>query len=120
MSHKDYFISFGAGLVAALMTLGLSILSPITFLLAYFIPLPFFISALVYGFYGTVIASTSGSVLVAIFYGPSAAIGFLIMNACPALWHAKQNITNENQKNIGKSLIKSKTVIWLLVDLLIQ
>ncbi|PPR28028.1 MAG: hypothetical protein CFH32_01442, partial [Alphaproteobacteria bacterium MarineAlpha9_Bin2] len=26
MSHKDYFISFGAGLVAALMTLGLSIL----------------------------------------------------------------------------------------------
>ena len=118
MSHKDYFISFGAGLVAALMTLGLSILSPITFLLAYFIPLPFFISALVYGFYGTVIASTSGSVLVAIFYGPSAAIGFLIMNACPALWHAKQNITNENQKNIGKiiSEISFAGIILFLIS----
>ena len=101
MNTKDSLMSFGAGLVAALMTLGLSLYSPITLFLAYFIPLPFFISALIFGISGTLIATIIGTFLVGLFYGVPVAIGFLIINACPALWFAMRNISNEYQKNIG-------------------
>ena len=100
-SSKDSLISFGAGLVAALMTLALSLYSPITLFLAYFIPLPFFIAALIYGTSGTIIATIIGTFLVGLFYGVPVATGFLIINACPALWFAMRNISNEYQKNIG-------------------
>ena len=100
-SSKDNLIAFGAGLVAALMTLALSLYSPITLFLAYFIPLPFFIAALIYGTSGTIIATIIGTFLVGLFYGIPVAIGFLIINACPALWFAMRNISNEYQKNIG-------------------
>ena len=101
MNTKDSLMSFGAGLVAALMTLGLNLYSPITLFLAYFIPLPFFISALIYGISGTIIATIIGTFLVGLFYGVPVAIGFLIINACPALWFSMRNISNDYQKNIG-------------------
>ena len=101
MNTKDSLMSFGAGLVAALMTLGLNLYSPLTLFLAYFIPLPFFISALIYGISGTIMATIIGTFLIGLFYGVPIAAGFLIINACPALWFAMRNISNEYQKNIG-------------------
>lgn len=101
MNTKDSLISFGAGLVAALMTLALSLYSPITLFLAYFIPLPFFLAALIYGIPGTIISTIIGTLLVGLFYGVPVATGFLIINALPALWFAMRNISNEYQKNIG-------------------
>ena len=86
MDPKGKLISFGMGLLAALIMISFNIFGPFTFLLAYFIPLIFFSASLFYGIKGILISAGLSALIMFTFYGITISSEFIFINACPAIW----------------------------------